>query len=476
MSTIAADHIPTRIKLFHGLGSIAYGVKENGFSTFLLLFYNQVVGIPSAQVSLALMIALVLDAFADPIIGHLSDRTYTRWGRRLPWLYLAPIPLGLAWLLMWTPPVGESNATILFYLVVVAMLVRTLVSACEVPSVSLIPELTRDYDERTAIMRYRYLFAWGGGLTMLFLAFSVFLVPTPEYPVGQLNAEGYWAYGVTCAVVMASAVLISAAGQHKRVAHLPEKRPEKTTIAMSLAEIRESLSHRAFLILIGAGALAFTSQGLTYSISNYLYIYVWQFSKTAFNLYPIVLFASAFCAFLWVPSLNRRFGKRETAMVCGIIGLVFWTTPFALRLAGFWPEIGSTASTAGAFVGAFGSTIFATMVMITASSMIADVVEASEVQTGRRTEGLFYAGNMFMQKCATGLGIGIAGLIISWAGLSDKALPGQVSDDVIDRLTIAYCLVIATIAFVATWIFSRFPINRADHEARVRHLAAQKAS
>ena len=114
--------------------------------------------------------------------------------------------------------------------------------------------------------------------------------------------------------------------------------------------------------------------------------------------------------------------------------------------------------------------------MITASSMIADVVEASEVQTRRRTEGLLYAGNMFMQKCATGLGIGIAGLIISWAGLSDKALPGQVSDAVIDRLTIAYCLVISAIAFIATYIFSRFPISRADHEERVRHLAAQKAS
>src|SRR3546814_18525559 len=79
--------------MYHGLGSIAYGVKDNGFSTFLLLFYNQVLGMDAKLVSFALMLALVLDAFVDPVIGYLSDQTHTRWGRRLPWLYLAPIPL-----------------------------------------------------------------------------------------------------------------------------------------------------------------------------------------------------------------------------------------------------------------------------------------------------------------------------------------------------------------------------------------------
>ena len=70
--------LPTRLKFVHGIGSIAYGVKDNGFSTFLLIFYNQVLGMDAKLVSFALMVALVLDAFADPLIGHLSDRTYTR--------------------------------------------------------------------------------------------------------------------------------------------------------------------------------------------------------------------------------------------------------------------------------------------------------------------------------------------------------------------------------------------------------------
>lgn len=157
-----SPRLPTRLKLFHGLGSVAYGVKDNGFATFLLLFYNQVLGMDARLVSLALMLALVIDGFADPVIGYMSDRTYSKWGRRLPWLYVAPIPLAFAWLLMWAPPdIGAEH--MFFYLLAVAILVRALVSCCEVPSVALVPELTRDYDERTSLMRYRYLFGWAGG-------------------------------------------------------------------------------------------------------------------------------------------------------------------------------------------------------------------------------------------------------------------------------------------------------------------------
>jgi MFS/sugar transport protein len=85
------EKLPTSLKIFHGIGSVAYGIKDSGFGTFLLLFYNQVVGLDAGLVSLALMIAMFADALADPMIGHYSDKTYTRWGKRLPWLCLAVI-------------------------------------------------------------------------------------------------------------------------------------------------------------------------------------------------------------------------------------------------------------------------------------------------------------------------------------------------------------------------------------------------
>ena len=77
--------LPQRLKLVHGSGAVAFGVKDSGFSFFLLIYYNQALGMNAGLVSAALLIALLVDAVVDPILGNLSDRTYTRWGRRLPW-------------------------------------------------------------------------------------------------------------------------------------------------------------------------------------------------------------------------------------------------------------------------------------------------------------------------------------------------------------------------------------------------------
>ena len=467
--TVAAARLPLGLKFVHGFGSIAYGIKDNGFSTFLLLFYNQVVGLDARLVSAALMLALVVDAFADPVIGHLSDRTYTRWGRRLPWLYAAPIPLAVAWVLLWTPPSG-SDTQLFFYLVATAIVVRALLSCCEVPSVALLPELTRDYDERTTLMRFRYLFGWIGGLVIAVLAYTVFLVPDATHEVGQLNERGYWLYGVTGAIAIVISVLFSAVGQHRRVAHWPEVRPEKSTVSVAVSEIFESFSNKAFRAFIIAAGCAFISQGITFSISNYLYLYVWEFPAYAFKLYPFILLLSVIVCFFAVGPANRRIGKKETAVFGSIVSVVFWTTPFWLRLGGIWPQPGSDLSTYLICAFAFSATVFSVMVMISGASMIADIVEDSEVETGRRTEGLFFAGNFFMQKCATGLGIAISGQIIALAGFPDKAIPGAVDPAVIDRMMMIYGVLVVILAIAAAVLFTRFPISRADHEGRLELL------
>ena len=466
----ASAKLPFKLKIFHGFGSVAYGIKDNGFSTFLLIFYSQVVGLDARLVSLALMFALLADAFVDPIIGHMSDRTYTRWGRRHPWLYLAPLPLAASWMLLWSPPADHTY--IFLYLVVVAILVRTLVSCCEVPSFSLVAELTTDYDERTALVRLRYLFGWGGGLTVFFLANAVFLRKDATHAFGQLNPDGYWLYGLTGAAIMAASVFISALGQHSRVAHLPAAKPAPSSPLNALREMTESLRHPAAVILLGASLIAISSTQMTFTISNFLYLYVWQFSETAFALLPWLLMAGVVVSFMLVQPLHRRFGKRLTAIVCGIVSLVLWITPFGLRLARVWPEEGTTQSTALLLCFMLLANINAVIVMVSAQSMLADVVEASQIQTKRRTEGVFAAGWMFVQKCGTAIGIGITGLLVSLAGLDSKAIPGQVATAVIDRLTIAYCVLVIIAAIVSTMIFARFPITRADHEARVAALDA----
>ena len=335
----APEAIPMRTKLAYGMGAVAYGIKDNGFAVFLLIFYNQVIGLRADLVGLAVMIALIIDAFIDPVIGHLSDRTNTRWGRRHPWLYASLIPVGLSWFLLWHPP-AWSDTGLFFYLIGVAILVRSAIALNEVPSAAMLPELTTDYHERTNVIRYRYLFGWIGGLFLLWLAYAVFLVPTPEQPSGLLNREGYDAYSITGVCIMLGAVLIAALGTHKRLAKWPERLPPRQPLKAELRAMRNTLNNKAFLTLRAAGIFAYANQGLNFATSTYMQGYVWEFPAWAFSAWPITLLIGVVFAFLVTPAISRKMGKKHAAALMAAIAVTFGLLPYILRLLGLFPANG----------------------------------------------------------------------------------------------------------------------------------------
>ncbi|MEO1731423.1 MAG: MFS transporter [Pseudomonadota bacterium] len=474
----AAGGLPLRLKLVHGFGAVAFGVKDVGFSFFLLIFYNQVLGMDAGLVSIALLIALLVDAVVDPILGNLSDRTYTRWGRRLPWLYAAPIPLAVCWVLLWSPP--GSGPPSFAGLVAIAISVRLLLSACEVPSISLVPEITADYDERTTLFRFRYLSGWLGGIVMMTLAYTVFM-PGPD---GLLTRDGYTAFGMFGAVLMVISVIGSAAGQHHLVAKLPETKPEPFSLKGAFSEIFDAFSEKSFLIFAAGGLAAYVSQGMTFSISNYLNLFVWQLDGpiapgapewfTGLLAYPLMLFLSVVLMFLVVGPMHANLGKAKSAVIGAVGSIAVGLLPYGLLLIGFWPEPGTPASTFGYLAfNLFGNTL-GVVTMISATSMIAEVVEAFEERTHRRAEGAFYSGNWLIQKCATGAGIFATGQIISASQLQTDATPGAVPFEVISTIIIYYGLAAIALALIAAYWLGSFPIDRAEHEARLDRLAKRK--
>jgi GPH family glycoside/pentoside/hexuronide:cation symporter len=471
--------LPLRLKLIHGFGAVAFGVKDTGFSFFLLLFYNQVLGMDAALVSLALLIALLVDAVVDPIIGNLSDRTYTRWGRRLPWLYAAPIPLAFAWIMMWSPPGAEAPS--FMGLVGIAIVVRLLLSACEVPSISLLPEITSDYVERTTLFRFRYLSGWLGGLLMMVLAYSVFL----SGENGLLQRDGYINYGIAGGVLMVISVMGSAYGQHKLVAHLPATKPEPFTIKACFAEIKEAFSEKAFLFFAAGGLAAYVSQGMNFSLSNYLNIFVWRLDATplpfisegatALDFYPLALFFSVIAMFFIVGPMHAKLGKPKAAWIGAITSLVILFSPYVALLFGLWPETGSLLSAGLLYALIVPGNAMAVVVMVSATSMVAEIIEAYQERSGKRAEGAFYSGNWLVQKCATGFGIFLSGQFLALAQLSPSADPAEVPLTVIHDLVIYFGCATAILTLTAAFWLGRFPISREEHEARVARQAAIEA-
>lgn len=472
-----AETAPIRLttKLAYGAGAITYGIKDNGFAVFLLIFYNQVMGLPADLVGLAVMIALIIDAFIDPVIGHLSDRTNTRWGRRHPWIYASILPVGLSWFLLWHPPqLGQTG--MLIYLIGSAILVRSALALNEVPSLAMLPELTQDYHERTDVIRYRFLFGWLGGLTLLFLAYAVFLAPTPDQPAGLLRREGYDAYAVTGVVMMTLATLVAALGTHRRLAHRPARLPPRKPIAAELRGIASTLRNRAFLTLMAAGVFAYANQGLNFATSTYMQLYVWEFPRWAMQVWPVTLLVGVVLAFVMTPPISRRLGKKRGAAWMALVAVTLGLSPYVLRLAGLFPANGEPETLPLFLALVTLATGFGVGPMILTGSMLADVVEDSELKTGHREEGLFYAGNLFMQKCVTGIGTFAAGSVIAAVGLPREAVPGAVDPEVIDGLMLTF--VVLTILFFtgAITMFLRFPLDEHGHRERLRTLAARAAA
>jgi len=219
-------------KFFYGIGAVAFGVKDCGFSYWLLIFYNQALGLSTERASLALFIALIFDAFVDIAIGHFSDNLRTRWGRRHPLMYASAVPVALLHAALWNPPASlkGSEPRLFAYLTTMAVLVRFAVSLNEIPQIALVAELTTSYDVRTSILSMRFFFGWAGGLSMAVLLQAALLHPSAE---GARDAffdrEGFGHFGQLGSALMLLAILASAAGIHHRIPQLRSLEPARDT-------------------------------------------------------------------------------------------------------------------------------------------------------------------------------------------------------------------------------------------------------
>ncbi len=470
MLTPVPTKVPLPTKLATGLSAVAIAIKDNGFGVFLIFYYNQVIGMPSAWVGLAIMIALFADALIDPLIGHFSDRTNTRWGRRHPWIYASALPIALAWMLIWNPP-DWSHEALFYYLIGTAILMRAALSCNEVASTAIIPELTSDYHERTAIVRYRSLFGWASGLIMLYCAYAVFLVPSETQPIGQLNREGYENYALAGAVVMLVSILVAAFGTHGRIAHRPTSLPPKQPMLTELRGMFSAFGNRAFLILMLATMFAYLNQGITFAMTNYLMTYVWLLSPQALSIYPPTLFMGVLLAFFVVPIVAERFGKRAAAALCALVTLTLGCAPYILLALGVMPPLTTPPNIAILFGFLALATGAAAGVIILIPSMLSDVIEAVQVKSGARQEGLFFAGFFLTQKFCSGFSIMLTSQILTFSAFPAKAVQGQVSAETLWTLVGISGALIFLFTIGMAVMLMRFPFGKAEHDARLRELA-----
>ena len=457
---------------FYGSASIAYGIKNNAFSYLLLIYANQVLGLPGYLASLALAIAMIWDAVSDLLLGHWSDKTSSRLGRRHPFMYAAFFVLPITFYALFNPVIELNEDNTFYYVLVLALLIRTGTTLFEVPSTALLPDLETDYDRRNKWLALRHFFGWTGGNCIHMINFMFWVGA-----YGVASQTGYGIYGIAGALLIAAAILVSSFGTQKVAAALPKPSEPFRFLAIKreIKQIFQSVKNKNFAALFFFGLTVGIAGGLGTALYLYNTTYFFGFSGQQISVTAIGVLISPVIAYWAAPYLGKLFGKKRAAIYAILVNIMLYPMPYILLLTGNWPELGSWTSLyiySGFIVMEVICGIIGGVLLY---SMMADVVEDSELKTARRYEGLFYAARGFAAKAISAGGIVGAGSIVSIVGFDGITSVDDVTQEIRMNLATLFLPIYCGLYLLGLVIVSKYRITREDHDAHLAQLNARKA-
>jgi Na+/melibiose symporter-like transporter len=338
----------------------------------------------------------------------------------------------------------------------------------------MVPELTSNYDERTSLVSYRFLFGWVAALTASQLGYLYFFAPSARFADGRLDAEAYGAFALVCAAMIFVAILTCALGTHRLIPTLKPPPPKTPfTIGRFIGELRDVFGNRSYLMLVIGSLFASVAGGFSDVVGLYMNTYFWGFTTAEIGLLVLGLFVSVILAFLFTGPLTERLDKRQAALRLATFAIVFGPLPIFLRLLGLMPPNRDPALLFIILVHAIVLVTVVVAIGITLSSMIADVVDESELVTGKRQEGMFSSAITFTAKATSGLGGFIAGIALDIIDFPKMAEPGTVPPDKVFKLGLAVGPGIMILFLLSLIFLSRYRLTRERHSEVLEELASR---
>ncbi len=468
------------VKVSYGLGQFAEGLKNASFGLFVLFYYNQILGVSGTLCGLALGIALVFDAITDPLTGSLSDNWHSRWGRRHPFMYSSAIPLAISFYALFSPPEMGEYASFA-WLVVFSILTRAAMTLYHVPHIALGAELSENFEERTVIVSFRQAFSTGGALIAVILAFRVFFVESEDYVNGQLNPLAYSPYALTLCVLMVISIWISGLGTHKEIPNLPGAplRPEPFSFGRVFSETRLALQNDSFRWLFIGVIIVFLMVGVDGALNLYMNTFFWELSSADMTYYQIASPIGVIIGAFFTRYIHGRWDKKPGV----VFGTAWWAgcqiIPVVMRLADVFPENGTTTLVWTLVIIKFMQGAGVVQALVSFGSMVADIADEHELQTGKRQEGIFFGAVSFSNKSASGFGTLVAGVgldIINWPTGAHIKTAADIPPDSLFNLGLLFGPIVAGFAVVSVWCYNHYDLNREKHQAILDQLMVQRAN
>ncbi|NEQ24782.1 MAG: MFS transporter, partial [Microcoleus sp. SIO2G3] len=429
-----------------GAGDAGAGITVTILTFSLMVFFTNVAGLDPRTAGSILAIGKVVDAINDPIVGVLSDRTRSRWGRRHSWMILGAIPFGIFFFLQWIVPRFSDNpaaneAGLFWYYVAISILFNTAFTAVNLPYTALTPELTQDYHERTSLNSFRFAFSIGGSILSLILGLVI-------SQIVQDSAQQYLVLGAVCGLLSVLPIYWCVWGTKERY------RSDSDENIPFFEQLKIVFSNRPFLFVIGIYLCSWLAFQLTATVLPY-FVINWMGLGSYFAVALIVQAVAIVMLFVW-SAVSARRGKR----VVYFMGMTVWI----IAQAGlFLLQPGQTALL---FLLAGLAGVGVATAYLVPWSMLPDVIELDELQTGQRREGIFYAFMVLLQKIGLALALFLVGQALGAAGFIEST-PGQPLPTQPDSALLAIRLVIAplpTLTLIAGLILAYlYPITREVH-------------
>ncbi|HMZ44320.1 MAG TPA: MFS transporter [Anaerolineales bacterium] len=461
--------LPFWLKLLYGSGD--WGLSSIGMmrSIFYALYLTDVVGIEPRLASIGALAGIVWDAINDPLIGMISDRIQTRWGRRRPFLLWFAFPFGLSFVILWSAPNWESQIALTIYVTLAFMISDTLTTLVAMPYLALTPELTRDYDERTTLSSFRTVFQL---LAAMMVVITAPMIVDQVIHNGGTQQQGFMLAGAVFGGLSAVPLFLIGWFVHEKFQPEPqEELPFRETLRIAWKNIPFRYAAGIYMfnwsavdmiaIIFPYFLLYWVAEGNLLAKVNILGIDLAL--ESAF--FGIMMLVCILCVPFWLWLAKTR-NKREAY----ILGMSFWVI---VQTMIFTIQPGETGYLL--FIGALAG-VGVSAAYILPDSILPDVIEWDELRTRRRQEGIYYGIRTLIRKLTGAMVIFLTLQILGWSGYQappDGAIQSTQSASALIAIRLMVSLLGAVILAGTILLAWSYPLSREKYE-RIQKLLKRR--
>jgi Na+/melibiose symporter-like transporter len=465
--------IPFPDKIGYGSGNFSTGIATQVIGTYLVFYCTVILNMPGSFVGLAVSLSIIWDAITDPLMGYFSDKTKSKiFGRRHQYILIGGIGLGISNYLLWNMSQGLSNNLKFAIIFILIIVIKTFSTIYVTPYTALGAELSNDYNERTSIQGIKTIFFLLGLAFVSVFGMFVFFRSTREYPSGQLNPGAYSSMGLFSSILIVIFALVCFYSTRKYIPILSgyaEIGISDSNINTPLSAFKEIFHNKFFRYVAFAHMFTNIASALVANTGLHVFTYTFSLSSNQIGLIiGIQLLVSILSQPIWL-LVSKKLDKKPS-MILGIVFCIIGSLFFLVLVLMKEYVMGNALYFIPfAILVGFGTGVLFTLPF----SMLADVIDLDELNTGKRSEGSYYGCLTLFYKLSQSITLLLIGFLLDLVKF-DAGLPKQAESTVI---ILGLMLSIGSaLSFIAALLsISRYNLNRSNVED-IQKKIAEKAN